>query len=214
MNWTQNLLRFILFLALLVGLNAYADNKQEIKQLIQSLYRVDVSELLCRDSEDSQNGKLIVVPERYFSNDFMKYYGEICKNTPAYKHWNGISFDPRTGQNDVQMAPNNGPPLSDFTNLKIGQPRITGNQATIRTIYDLPVATYQEYGNFTIFALIKENGQWKIDDIELGGHDLDKYNQRESMTGLRAIKSLKQYIKIGLIEAEAKKKASAKKKSQ
>lgn len=58
-----------------------------------------------------------------------------------------------------------------------------------------------------MFSLIKEDGQWKIDDIELGGHDFDKYNKRESMTGLQVIKSLKQFIRKGLAEHEAEKKA-------
>ena len=211
MNWVKYLLRVTLVLTMLISLQVFADDQQVVKGVIQRLYKIDVGELLCRDHEDSQDRKLIAVSERYLSTDFMKYYGEVCKNTPAYTYWDGILFDPRTGQNDSQMAPNNGPPQADFTNLKIGQPTITGNKATIRTTYDLPVATYQEYGNFTLFTMIKENGQWRIDDIQLGGHDMDKYNERESMTALRTYKSVKQYIKKSLMEAEAKRNKSTKK---
>ncbi|BBP01633.1 hypothetical protein [Sulfuriferula nivalis] len=210
MSWDKNSLRLILFLTMFIGFQAFADDQQAVKEVIQRLYRTDVGELLCRDREDSQDRKLIVVSERYLSTDFMNYYGEVCKNTPAYTHWDGIIFDPRTGQNDSQMAPNNGPPQADFTNLKIEQPKIAGNKATIRTTYDLPVATYKEYGNFTVFTVIKENGQWKIDDIELGGHDMDKYNERESMTALKTYKSVKQYIKKSLMEAAARQHKSPK----
>ncbi len=210
MNWVVNLLRVALFFTMLIGLQAFAEDQQTVKEVIQRLYKTDVGKLLCRNHEDSLDKKLIVVSERYFSTDFMKYYGEACKNTPAYAYWDGILFDPRTGQNDGQMAPNNGPPQANFTNLKIAQPKISGNQASIRTSYDLPVATYKEYGNFTLFTLIKENGQWKIDDIELGGHDMDKYNERESMTALKTYKSVKQHIKKSLMEAEVKRRKSTK----
>lgn len=204
MNWVRSLLRVTLFLTMLGNFQAFADDRQEVKEVILNLYNTDVAELLCRNRENSQDRKLIVVSERYLSNDFMKYYGETCKNTPAYAHWDGILFDPRTGQNDAQMAPNNGPPQADFTNLKIGQPKIKGNHATIRATYDLPVASYQDYGNFTLFTLSKENGQWRIDDIEIGGHDMDKYNERESMTALKCYKSVKQYIQKSLMDTAAK----------
>jgi hypothetical protein len=206
MSWTRNLLRFLSILILLTGLPAYGDDPQDVRQVIQSLYREDVDAFFCWNSEGDIDKKRIVVSERYFSTDFMRYYGQVCMKHPSI--W---LEDFRTGQNDSQMAPNNGPPQADFTNLKIGQPKITGNKATIRTTYDLPVATYQEYGNFTLFTMIKENGQWRIDDIQLGGHDMDKYNERESMTALRTYKSVKQYIKKSLMEAEAKRNKSTKK---
>lgn len=212
MNWVRNLLRVILFLIMLISLQAFADDPQEIKQLIHGLYVQNLRGLLCRNADELQDKKLIKVPSQYFSNDFMKYYGENCKDQS--EHWE-MYFDPRTGQNDLSSLHSAVSGEYDsqeiFTNLKIGQPKITGNKATIRTTYDLPVATYQEYGNFTLFTMIKENGQWKIDDIELGGHDMDKYNERESMTALKTYKSVKQYIKKSLMEIAAKQHKSPKK---
>jgi hypothetical protein len=205
-NLAKDLLRLVLFLTMFMGFQAFADDPQDVRQVIQSLYGEDVDAFFCWNSEGDIDKKRIVVSERYFSIDFMRYYGQVCMKHPSI--W---LDDFRTGQNDSQMAPNNGPPQADFTNLKIGQPKINGNQATIRTTYDLPVASYQEYGNFTLFTLIKENGQWKIDDIELGGHDMDKYNERESMTALKTYKSVKQYIKKSLMETAAKQHKSLKK---
>lgn len=133
----------------------------------------------------------------------MRLYGENCKD-PS-EHWE-MMFDPRTGQNDLSSQHNAITGEYDaqalFSNLMIGAPRISDNHATIRATYDLPVASYSDYGNFSLFTLVKENGQWKIDDIELGGHNLDRYNERESMTGLKTYKSLKQYIKKSLVDAK------------
>lgn len=206
MSWANNFLRFILFLALLMGLQAYADDQQVARQLIQNLYKEDVNTFFCWDSKGDIDKQRLVVSKRYFSSDFMRYYEPVCT-----RHSSIWLDDFRTGQNDIFM--NNGPAETAFTNLKIGQPKIVGSQATIHTTYDLPVATYKEYGNFTVFKLVKENAQWKIDDIELGGHDMDKYNERESMTGLHTYKSVKQYIKKSLKEAESKKNSAAKNKT-
>jgi hypothetical protein len=203
MSLAKYLLHCILFLILSIGLEAYADDQQEVKQVIQSLYKEDAKTLQCHNSDGNQNKKLIVVVEQYFTNDFMKVYKPVCVDLAS--DWVG---DIRTGEPDTFPYPDS---KAGFTNLKIGQPKITGNQATIRTTYDFPDATYQEYGNFTVFTMIKENGQWKIDDIELGGYDMDKYNERESMTGLKTYKSVKQYIKKSLMETAAKQHKSLKK---
>lgn len=207
----MNLAKKLLQLALIVSMSAFnlaqADDLQDITKLIQNLYNEDVKPLICIDSRGEQDVKLVAAAERYFSLDFMKYYQPVCVNLATDVHGDIIWIgDLRTGeQNSFSYSDSK----AGFTNLKIGQPKISGNQARIRATYDLPDSTYIDFGNFTVFSLIKENRQWKIDDIELGGHDLDKYNERD----LPSIKSLKQYIKKNLIEAEAKKKTSTKKKS-
>jgi hypothetical protein len=201
MNHARILLQLIVIACATIFMQqTHADDQQDIQHLIQNLYSEDVKPLVCADLNGDRNTKIVAVPERYFSNDFMKYYLPVCEN--LLTDWLG---DPRTGEQDSYSYADS---QAGFTNLSIEQPKVKGNHARIRTTYDLPVAGFKEYGNFTVFTLIKDNGQWTIDDIELGGHDLDKYNERESMTGLRVIKSLKRYLKKGLAEAAAKKKAS------
>lgn len=203
MNRTKKLLHLIVIVCATIFIQqAYADDRQDIKQLIQNLYSEDAKALLCSDPNGEQNEQLIAVSGRYISSDFMKYFKQVCLNHPSV--W---LKDIRTGQAGLFSYDDS---KAEFTSLNIEQPRIKGKQARIRTTYDLPVASYKEYGNFTVFKLIKENDQWKIDDIELGGHDYDENNEREVMTGLQVIKSLKQYLKKGLEEAAAEKKATEK----
>jgi hypothetical protein len=188
---------------------AHADDQEDVKQLIQNLYREDVKPLMCADPNGDQNKQLVSVPEKYFSADFMKYYRPVCVNLATDGHGHIIWIgDIRSGEQDSYSYEDS---KAGFTNLNIEQPKVKGSHARIRTTYDLPVASYKKFGNFTVFSLIKENGQWKIDDIELGGHDFNKANEREVMTGLQVIKSLKRFIKNGLEEAAAEKKASVKK---
>lgn len=213
MKKAMRLLHWALIVPMFVIALAHADDQNDIMQLVQNLYREDAKALLCHKPMESSgiDNRYIIVSERYFSIEFMKYYKNICLNQPTNSHGYTIwSEDARTGQSGILSYPDS---KAEFTNLYIGQPKITGTQARIRTTYDLPDASYKDFGNFTVFSLIKENSQWKIDDIELGGHDLDKNNERVSMTGLPSIKSLKQYFRKNLIEAEAKTKTSTKKKS-
>ena len=192
----RRILRSLLYIFLIgSAFPVHADDKVEINGLVSLLYKEDVKALLCSRPEGGKDIQLITVPEKYFSLDFMKYYYSVCEGTA------GWLTDPRTSETGLYAKGSK----AEFTNLTIGQPKITVNRATIRTTYDLPVASYEEYGNYTVFKLIKENDQWKIDDIELGGHDMDRYNKRESMTALISYKSVKQYIKKSLKEAENKK---------
>ena len=171
-----------------ITLHAYADDHSDINQLIEKLYKEKVNTISCSDTNGKFDKKLLSIAQSYFSIDFMKYYEIVCLRDSSV--WR---YDIRTSGVGLQYDPDD---KSEFTNLKIGQPKITGNQATIRTTYDLPVASYKTYGNYTLFKLIKETGQWKIDDIELGGGP-DKYKDypRESVTGLVSYKSVKQFIK-------------------
>ena len=192
---------FLIFL--FTSLHIFADEQAEINQLVSRLYTEKVRPLSCSDANGKTSSKLILVPERYFSSELMKYYRPVCLDLITDS--NGSLIWPR----DIRTSEFDPYHYSDseagFTNLNIGQPKITGNRATIRTTYDLPVASYKTYGNYTVFKLIKESGQWKIDDIELGGRDPDKDYTRESVTGLVSYKSVKQYIKKSLKEAEKKK---------
>jgi len=203
MSLTKKLLQLIVIVCASIFIQqAYADDQRDINQLIQNLYTEDAKALLCSDPNGEQNEQLIAVSERYISSDFMKYFKQVCLGHPSV--W---LKDIRTGQAGLFSYDDS---KAEFTNLNVEQPKVKGDHARIRTTYDFPEVNYKDFGNFSMFTLIKENGLWKIDDIELGGHDLDKYNERESRTGLQAIKSLKQYLKRGLAEAAAEKKASEK----
>ena len=192
----RRMLRSLLYIFLIgFAYPIHADDKVEINSLLTILYKEDAKILLCSRKEGGQDIQLITIPETYFSLDFMKYYKAVCEGTADWL------TDPRTSETGLYAKGSK----SKFTNLKIGQPKITGNRATIRATYDFPEATYEQYGNYTLFKLVKEKAQWKIDDIELGGHDMDRYNKRESMTALISYKSVKQYIKKSLKEAEKNK---------
>ena len=183
---------------------AHADDQQEINNLTNNIYSEHLKALLCiKEGEDSSIDKqLIAVSAKYFSIELLKSYQVICFGNESFP-----TMDFRTGElgafSDIDSE-------AGFTNLHIEQPKIKGTHATIHTTYDLPVAAYEQFKNFTLFTLIKENGQWKIDDIELGCHDTDKDSSREYLTSLPTIKSLKKYIRKGLAEHKAAKKASEK----
>ena len=201
MNIVRKLIQYILLASVLFVHHVYADDQQDITQLIQNLYKENVKPLICVDSRGERDETLVVVSEKYLTLDFMKYYKQNCTG-----HREMIG-DPRTGEQDSYSYENS---EAGFTNLHIEPPKIKGTHASIRTTYDLPFASYEQFMNFTVFSLIKENGQWKIDDIALGCHDTDENSSREYLAGLPTIKSLKKYIKKGLAEHEAK-KASEKK---
>ena len=197
MNLTKIVGRLFCIMVMCIVIQAHANEQGEIKQLVANLYTEKVNAFYCWNADGEFDKKLITVSQSYFSSDFMKYYESVCLKHPSI--WLN---DIRTGGMGFQDDPD---AKIDFTNLNIGQPKITGNSATIRTTYDLPVASYESYGNYTVFKLIKESGQWKIDDIELGGRDPDKDYTRQSVTGLVSYKSVKQYLKKSLKEAAKKK---------
>ena len=184
-------------MAMFITLHAYADDRGDINQFIKNLYQEKVNAFYCWDANGEFDKRLLSVSQSYLSIDFMKYYEIVCLRHPSV--W---LKDIRTSGVGFQDDPDE---KSEYLNINIGQPKITGNNATIRTTYDLPVASFKSYGNYTVFKLIKESGQWKIDDIELGGRDPDKEYTRESVTGLVSYKSVKQYIKNSLKEAEKNK---------
>ena len=206
MNPAMKLIRCTLIVAMFAIAQAHADDQQEVKQLIQKLYKEDVKALLCVDQNGERNEQLLTVSARYFSVDFMKYYRQICINRLSDSHGYALwASDPRTGQSGLFLFADS---KAEFSNLRIGNLKITGNHAQIRVTYDFPDFSHKTYGNFTVFTLIKENGQRKIDDIELGGHELDVGPDA------RPTKSLKQHIKKGLEAIEAKKKTPKNKYSQ
>ena len=200
MRLTTKLVLLMLIVAVFTITQARADDLHVIKQLIQKLYKEDAKTLLCTDSSEGRNEKLIAVPGRYFSLDLMKYYRHICLENPkdsrGYTLW---SEDPRTGQAGLFLFTDAN---ANFTNLKIGSPKLAGSQGEIRVIYDFPGFSQKVYGSYTVFTLIKENGQWKIDDIELGGNELD------NGPDTRSIQSLKQYLRKGLEKLKTKRGAS------
>lgn len=202
MNQTVKIIRLLLLVSIFTLTQARADDHQDVKRLIHNLFQEDAKALLCADPNGDTNKHLIAVPQNYFSLDFMKYYKPVCTNRPLDSHGYTLWLeDPRTGQAELFSFADS---KADFSNLKIGQPKIIGHQARIRVTYDFPDFSYKAYGNFTFFTLIKENDRWKIDDIQLGGYEL------ANGPNSRPTKSLKQHIKRGLLEAETKKNVSGK----
>lgn len=200
-TWT---LSFLLLLSIMNPQSAYcSSDEQEIKRLIQQLYGTSLRELLCQNRDQEQDKSLIVIPGKYFSMDFMNYYGENCKD--ERERWIAL-FDPRTGENDLtalySAVSGEYDSQESYSNLKIAKITVHGIHATLLTTYDLPYSPYKYYGNYSLFHLIKENGEWKIDDIELGGHDYSEYAERP----YENYKSVKQYIKESLKKAKQPKK--------
>lgn len=183
MNALRILLRFLFVSSIFLVSIAHASDSDEIRALVQHLYSENEKFLQCRRQDGSVDEKLIKIPNRYFSEDFMRRYQPVCLGRSGAL----IVFDIRTGDNGIYMYKDSKASLS---NVSIGLPDIRGEGAVIRATYDLEDVSFKDWGNFSKFHVIKEKGRWKIDDIELGG----KGEDRESMTTLKSIKSLKSYI--------------------
>jgi hypothetical protein len=113
----------------------------------------------------------------------MMYYREVCLGKADFI----ISFDIRTADNGIYLYDES---KASFSNLHIGNPSISGDRAVVTATYDLDEFSFKEWGNFTRLIMVRQGGSWKVDDIELGGRGQD----RESITSLKSIKSLKKYI--------------------
>ena len=77
-----------------------------------------------------------------------------------------IDFDPYVDGQDYQL-----------TDLKIGAPTINGDKATIEV-------TFKNFDmeEDMVFALVKEDGGWKIDDVNSKG-GADPYDLKDIMSG-------------------------------
>lgn len=160
---------------------AHADDNVEIRTLIKKLYGENEKALQCRGTNGAIDPGLMKVPMKYFSKDFIRHYRVICVGQGL------ITFDIRSAENSIYFYKDS---TATISNLRIGQPTISGTSAVVRATYDLEVASFKEWGNFSKYHMVKEQNGWRIDDIELGGVG----EERESMTGLENIKSMKQYI--------------------
>jgi len=162
---------------------ASADEEGKIKEVIRTLYSQDEKSLQCRQKDGSVDNKLIKVPKKFFSSDFMARYQSLCFAETDFF----ISFDIRTAENNIYLFKDS---KASVSNLRIGPPSIRGRRAVVTATYDLDEFSFKDWGNFSKLKMVKQGENWKIDDIELGG----KGEDRESITSLRSITSLKKYI--------------------
>jgi hypothetical protein len=165
------------------SLSTSASEEEKVERLIKILYLQSEKALQCRKKDGGVDGKLIKVSKKFFSSDFMTHYRPVCLSEVDFV----ISFDIRTADNGIYLYKDS---KATFSNLRIGTPIIKGAAAAVVATYDLDEFSFKDWGNFTKFTLVKQGGDWKIDDIELGGQE----GERESITSLRSIKSLKKYI--------------------
>jgi hypothetical protein len=164
-------------------MSATAAEGEEIRSVVKNLYLQNEKELQCSKMDGSVDESLIKIPLHFFSRNFMSYYRSACLNERNFS----ISFDIRTGENGIYTYKDS---RASVSNVHIGDPSINGAKATVVVTYDLDQFSFKEWGNFARYRMVKEEGVWKIDDIELGGSGSD----RESITSLPSIKSLKAYI--------------------
>jgi hypothetical protein len=173
----------VCFSLALLASNASAGEEEKIKVVVKDFYSQDEKALQCRRKDGSVDGNLIRVPERFFSSDFMVHYRSICLGEVAFV----FSFDIRTADNSIYLYEDS---KASFSDLRVGTPIINGTRAIVMTTYDLDEFSFKDWGNFTKLKMVKQSEGWKVDDIELGG----KGEDRESITSLKSIKSLKKYI--------------------
>jgi hypothetical protein len=164
-----------------------------IKETIQSFYSANEKSLLCYTQEGGIDASLIRVPRAFFSQDFMDRYRSVCLGKAGFV----LSFDIRTGDPDIFIVRGYRPVVRKII---IGTPSIDGPRATVKVTYDLERAPFKEWGNFSKYKFVKEDGKWKIDDIQLGGTGQD----RESLTAMPSIPSLRQYIDDNIRKVEKK----------
>lgn len=181
MRGRKEIRRFFMFALLLSFSVAHADDNVEIKTLIKNLYGENEKALQCRGNDGAIQPGLIKMPLKYFSKDFIQHYRAFCVGQGF------IGFDIRSGEQGIYLYKDS---TATISNLHIGQPNISGMRAVVRATYDLEVASFKDWGNFSKYQMVKEQDRWRIDDIELGGVG----EERESITALENIKSMKQYL--------------------
>lgn len=167
----------------LKALSANASEEGDIERLVRGFYLQNEKSLQCRNKDGAVDTGLIKIPQNFFSKNFMMHYRAICLGEVDFV----FAFDIRTADNEIYLYEDS---KASFSNLRIGAPSIIGNRATVTVVYDLDKFPFKDWGNFTKLKMVKQGGDWKIDDIELGGEGKD----RESITSLLVIKSLKKYI--------------------
>lgn len=183
MKFLRSFFWFIYAFLILFVSNASADEAEKIKSVVREFYSQDEKELQCRRKDGSVDGDLIKIPKRFFSSGFMAHYRPVCLGEVDFV----LSFDIRTADNGIYLYEDS---KASFSNLRIGTPSISETGAIVTATYDLDEFSFKEWGNFTKLKMVKDGDNWKVDDIELGGKGKD----RESITSLRSIKSLKKYI--------------------
>lgn len=178
----------VLFCSLYAGMfllisSASANEEERIRDTVKHFYSQNEKALQCRKNDGAVDNDLIRVPRQFFSSDFMAHYQPVCLGEVDFV----ISFDIRTADNGIYLYNDS---RASFSNLRIGTPSISGAGAIVTATYDLDEFSFKEWGNFAKLKMIKQGEVWKVDDIELGG----KGEDRESITSLKTIKSLKKYI--------------------
>jgi hypothetical protein len=187
------LFNLLLFSTLLISTLGNADDLGDIGKVVQRFYSTNERTLQCRTKdEDAVDEALIRVPESLFSNEFFSIYRIICLRNDSNIY---IPFDIRTG--DPQMHVSNDSKVQ-VSKISIGKPVMNPGKAIVRITYDLDIASFKQWGNFTDLKFVNEAGRWRIDDIQLGGSGAD----RNSYTGLIEIKSLKKYLKDEIVKSK------------
>lgn len=195
--------RFVQFFSLVIALffsfPGYAgqSDEQAILTIVNKLQKAENRFLYCYKGDRKYPG---FKDEyfRYFSRELGSLYGYQC--LPGYRV---VGADPRYG--DYPLG------AKDFTrkieNIKLSRPNIDGSRATVRATYDyiggfVGYASYKDFGNYTVYNLIKEGGVWKIDDIGIGGNEHRETTDLETFTSLK--KELR--LEIGKIKERRVKK--------
>lgn len=152
---------------------AMAGDREEIKKLVLSFYMVDTTTyLFCRSaSTGASYNKDQIEMEKAYQQYFSKKLAALYAAINCDPKIDGLRYDPRYGDwEDAIFEPRK------ITNLKIQKLSIVATQATVRAIYDYDRPgtyardiTYKDYGNFNNYSLIKDDGVWRIDDMQIGG---------------------------------------------
>lgn len=167
-----------------------ADDQAAVNKLIADFHQRSTNELLCRDSGWELSKDIGGHFKEYFSASLSHLYRHICTSV-------SVRFDPRYG--DSPFVSNN---HDDFienrrqvSHVKVNPPQIKGNRAIVRVTFDHGEGSFARFGNFIRYRLLKENGNWRIDDIEIGGNEI-------RCDALRCFKSLRQELEDLIAEAK------------
>lgn len=193
MKKKARLLNFLFLTAWLTFHPVRADDASDVRQLAQQFFSYDERALQCRTKdEDALDEKLIDIQKSLFSEELIKFYSVVCLRNGNNIY---IPFDIRTGDPQMHVS---GDSQVFVSKIHIGDPHIISQQGSIRINYDLDIASFKQWGNFTDLTFVKEGNKWRIDDIQLGGSG----KERDSYTGLIELKSLKQFLKDEIIKSK------------
>lgn len=170
------------------GSSISSQDVEAARRLVQKFQQVPARHMFCSETRmESADAPEVILPQitHFLSQELLKFFAWIQCEQPGQpkplKNDNSYRWDFRyglsiTASNDYE---------SHINNLRVQTGQIQANKSIrVKVVFNSDVVG--DIPLYTIYTLIRENGEWKIDDIALKGYSTE---MEEILPGSKSLKT-------------------------